>query len=442
MRGPAATGAQDSGTGTPDRPRPTAGRERRTADATFWQAAARAPLGVLATSWPWRGLLYLVTSLPLAVLWLSLCWPLLAVAGIPLGAVERRRLRLLERRPADTPHEPAGSGGPFGWARLRLREAATWLELSYGLLLTVFGLVEWVAAVVAAGIPLTLLAAPVLRAAGLVPAGDLAGLAGGRLLPGLGDAGSVLLGLLALPVAAYLVTVLAAGHARVARLLLTADRGEELDRRLGEVIRSRARIVDAFTAERRSIERNLHDGAQQRLTALVMRLGMALARFDDDPEAARTLVERAHREAQETLEELRDLVRGIHPAALTERGLAAAVEELADSCPVEVAVDADTVGRLPEPVESTAYFCVAELVANAVRHARADRVRLCLRVTGTRRRLLVITVTDDGVGGADPRRGTGLTGLADRVAVHGGTVVLHSPRGGPTTVEVRIPCVS
>src|SRR5690606_21673270 len=233
-------------------------------------------------SWPWRGLLYLVTSLPLAVLWLSLCWPLLAVAGIPLGAVERRRLRLLERRPADTPHEPAGSGGPFGWARQRLREAATWLELSYGLLLTVVGLVEWVAAVVAAGIPLTLLAAPVLRAAGLVPAGDLAGLAGGRLLPGLGDAGSVLLGLLALPVAAYLVTVLAAGHARVARLLLTADRGEELDRRLGEVIRSRARIVDAFTAERRSIERNLHDGAQQRLTALVMRLGMALARFDDD----------------------------------------------------------------------------------------------------------------------------------------------------------------
>lgn len=442
MRGPVGTRSEDGGQEELDHSRSAVGQERSTAEETFWQAAARAPLGVLATSWPWRSLLYLATSLPLAVLWLSLCWPLLAAAGVPLGAVERRRLRLLEREPADSPHGPVGSGGPVGWVRRRLGEAATWRELSYGLLLAVFGLAEAVVVAVAAGVPFTLLAAPVLRGSGLVPAGDLSGLLGGRLFPGLGDVGNVLVGLLVLPLSAYLVMVLAAGHARAARLLLTADRGEELDRRLGEVVRSRARIVDAFTAERRSIERNLHDGAQQRLTALVMRLGMALARFEDDPQAARALVERAHREAQETLEELRDLVHGIHPAALTERGLVAAVEELADSCPVEAVVDAAEVGRLPEPVESTAYFCAAELVTNAVRHARADQVRLSLRVTGKRRKFLELTVTDDGVGGADPARGTGLTGLADRAAVHGGTVVLHSPRGGPTTVEVRIPCAS
>ncbi|XKK39797.1 histidine kinase [Nocardiopsis sp. ARC36] len=207
--------------------------------------------------------------------------------------------------------------------------------------------------------------------------------------------------------------------------------------------RSRTRIVDGFTAERRRIERDLHDGAQQRLTALVVRLGMASSRFDDDPEQARALVAQAHADARAALVELRELVHGIHPAALTERGLVAALEELADTQQVEVAVEAGDVGRLPDAVESTAYFCAAEAVANAARHSGADTVRVGLRVNGgARRGTLLLTVTDDGRGGADPVRGSGLTGLADRAAALGGRVSLTSPGGGPTTVEVRIPCGS
>ena len=295
------------------------------------------------------------------------------------------------------------------------------------------------AVILLVAVPLTFLASPLLRATVLEP-GEVAALSGTRLLPSLPWAADVALGLVALPVSAYLAMVLAAGRARLTRLMVTADREEELDDRLGEVVRSRSRIMDAFTSERRRIERDLHDGAQQRLTSVIMRLGMARSRFDADPDQARALVDQAYEDARLTLSELRDLVHGIHPAVLDERGLAAALEELADACPVPASLDADGTGPVPPAVASTAYFCAAEALANAVRHAGAGQITLFLRTsTGPRGRVL-LRVSDDGSGGADPRDGTGLTGLADRAAALEGLVRLSSPPGGPTVVEAEIPC--
>ncbi|MFE3459599.1 sensor histidine kinase [Nocardiopsis aegyptia] len=409
----------------------------------FWRAAARRPFLVLVSAWPWRSLAYLATSLPVAVVWALLCWPLLLLSGLPLGAVERRRLRLMAPLPVSSPHAAAsGPPGSRAWLRTRLHETATWRALAYAVLFPPLALVEAVAAALLVAVPLTLLASPLLRTTGALAPGEAAATAGARLLPSMPWAADIALGLVALPVCAYLAMVLAAGRARLARILLTADREEELDDRLGEVVRSRTRIVDAFTSERRRIERDLHDGAQQRLTSVIMRLGMARSRFDADPDQARALVERAYEDARLTLAELRDLVHGIHPAVLDERGLAAALEELADTCPVPVSLDAQGTGPVPPAVASTAYFCAAEALANAVRHAGAEEVALSLRTsTGPRGRVL-LRVVDDGRGGADPRDGTGLTGLADRAAALEGLVRLSSPPGGPTVVEVEIPCAS
>jgi signal transduction histidine kinase len=378
-----------------------------------------------------------------AIGWALSCWPLLLLSGLPLGAVERRRLRWMDPRPAPSPHAPSpGAIGSPAWIRARLHEPATWRELAYGLFLLPLALAEAVLVTVLVTVPPTLLASPLLGAIGAMDQAELSATAGARLLPSAPWAADVALGLVALPVAAYVAMAVAAGRARLTRLMIAADREEELDDRLGEVVRSRSRIVDAFTSERRRIERDLHDGAQQRLTSVIMRLGMARSRFDADPDQARTLVDQAYEDARRTLAELRDLVHGIHPAVLDERGLAAALEELADTCPLPAVVDADGAATVPPAVAATAYFCAAEAVANAVRHSGAREVALFLRTdTGPRGRVL-LRVSDDGAGGADPRRGSGLTGLADRAAALDGLVRLSSPPGGPTVVEVEIPCAS
>jgi signal transduction histidine kinase len=200
---------------------------------------------------------------------------------------------------------------------------------------------------------------------------------------------------------------------------------------------SRARIVAAGDDERRRLERNLHDGAQQRLVALSLTLrvvGMKLA--GGDPEAP-SLLRRAEAELAEALEELRELARGIHPSILTDRGLVPALEMLAGraSLPVELSVTLDE--RLPGPVEAAVYYIVAEALTNAAKHARASRVRVGLsRSDGN----LLVEVADDGVGGADRRRGSGVRGLGDRVEALGGKLELRSPAGVGTTLSAHIPC--
>jgi signal transduction histidine kinase len=198
------------------------------------------------------------------------------------------------------------------------------------------------------------------------------------------------------------------------------------------VRRSRARIVAAADEERKRLERNLHDGAQQHLVAslLALRVLRAQAR---DPETANG-IERAVEELEEAVDELRELARGIHPAALTERGLDSALEQLARRSPVPVAVEAPP-RRYPEPVEAAAYYVVSEALANVAKYARAS---VSVRVTETGSGI-VVEVVDDGVGGADASRGSGLSGLADRVAALDGTLAVESPAGAGTRVRAELP---
>jgi signal transduction histidine kinase len=205
-----------------------------------------------------------------------------------------------------------------------------------------------------------------------------------------------------------------------------------------ELTESRSRALAATLAERRRIERDLHDGAQQRLVSLAMELGMAREKMATDPDTARELLEEAHVEAKRALADIRDLVQGIHPALLSDRGLDAAISALASRSPLPVEVDVELDGRPSEVVETTAYFVVAESLANVAKHSGASEARVTVwRVPEDW--LLVVEVVDDGRGGADPEVGTGLTGLADRLAALDGRLFVESPAGGPTHVRAELP---
>ncbi|HEX6447321.1 MAG TPA: sensor domain-containing protein [Streptosporangiales bacterium] len=221
------------------------------------------------------------------------------------------------------------------------------------------------------------------------------------------------------------------------RMLLGPSESERLAAEVSTLRTTRAEVVDAADAERRRIERDLHDGAQQRLVALAMDLGVARASFERDPDNARRLVVKAHEEAKSALADLRELVRGIHPAVLTDRGLDAALSALAARCPVPVEVRVAPGERAEVAIEAAAYFVVAEALTNVARHARAGRVLVDVARDGDR---LGVVVEDDGVGGADAGGGTGLAGLERRVAALDGTFTVVSPAGGPTRIEAVFPC--
>jgi PAS domain S-box-containing protein len=210
----------------------------------------------------------------------------------------------------------------------------------------------------------------------------------------------------------------------------------ELHARLEELAASRARIVTAGDTERRRLERNLHDGAQQRLVMLSLSLRIALSKLDSDPAAARAALAAAAEELAVALEELRELARGLHPAVLSERGLRAAVETLVGRAPVPVELADIPDARLPEPVEAAAYYLIAEALTNVTKYAQASRV--VVRVAKSDASVLV-EVSDDGIGGADPAAGSGLRGLADRVEALGGTLEVVSPAGGGTSLRAEIP---
>ncbi|MFE2421848.1 histidine kinase [Streptomyces hokutonensis] len=238
---------------------------------------------------------------------------------------------------------------------------------------------------------------------------------------------------------AWLAKWLARHDTRAARALLGPSREEELTRRVADLAESRAGVVDAADAERRRIERDLHDGAQQRLVALAVNLGLARATLGDLPEEARKVIDEAHREAKEAISELNDLVRGLHPAVLEDRGLDAALSGVAARIPLPVRLSVSLEQRPSPTVEAVAYFVVSETLTNVVKHARASRADVTV---GQKNGTLSIAVTDDGVGGADVSgdSGTGLAGLAKRVASVDGTFSCRSPLGGPTVVAVELPC--
>nr|WP_308416701.1 histidine kinase [Streptomyces sp. AJS327] len=227
---------------------------------------------------------------------------------------------------------------------------------------------------------------------------------------------------------------------QLTRALLAPTREALLAERVERLYASRHDAVDSSASELRRIERDLHDGAQARLVAMGMSLGTIEALVEKDPARAKELIAQARRNSAEALTELRDLVRGIHPPVLAERGLPDAVRALALRMPVPVEVDVELSGRYPEPVESAAYFAVCEVLTNAAKHARARTVWLDVRGARTDEGdMLRIAVTDDGRGGADLTAGSGMAGIERRLGQFDGILAVSSPPGGPTLVTMEIP---
>jgi signal transduction histidine kinase len=227
------------------------------------------------------------------------------------------------------------------------------------------------------------------------------------------------------------------GYGGLARLVLTPSREAELTRRVEQLAQTRRETLDSGAAELRRIERDLHDGAQARLVAMGLTLDAAGRLIDTDPAAARALLYEARDTSARALAELRDLVRGIHPPVLADRGLADAIRALALDSPLRARVTGSLPGRPPAPVESAAYFAVSELLANVAKHSGAGAAEVDLRHSDG---ALRISVSDDGAGGADPSRGTGLSGVAHRLAAFDGVLVMSSPAGGPTVINMEVPC--
>ncbi|EHN79798.1 putative two-component system sensor kinase [Streptomyces coelicoflavus ZG0656] len=228
---------------------------------------------------------------------------------------------------------------------------------------------------------------------------------------------------------------LAALDARLARECFGPSRRELMEQRIDELATSRAAVLQAVDTERRRIERDLHDGVQQRLVALAMLLGRA-RRGGRTPEQARSLVEQAHRESQEVLTELREVAWRVYPTALDNLGLQEALAGVSERCGIPLRTEFALDGPLPASVETAAYFVVSESVTNAAKHSAATEIRVSVRTYGP---VLVIRVEDNGVGGARPE-GSGLTGLHSRVRALDGRLHVHSPLGGPTTITAELPC--
>jgi signal transduction histidine kinase len=339
------------------------------------------------------------------------------------------------------PYRPRPVFGPYGgsgaWQRFRwlLTDPATWrdlLWLALGPAWLVLGIVP--ALLLVEGVE-GLVVSPVL-----VPLDFGFEFGVGWFLPGpawlmvpLGVAQGVALLAVGLLVAPRLLR----WRALATRWLLAPTRAARLSLRVDQLTRTRTETVDAQAAELRRIERDLHDGAQARLVALGWNLGLAEELMARDPATAQRLLAEARESSDRALSELRDLVRGIHPPVLAERGLDGAVRALALTLPLPVDVDVELPGRPPAPLETAAYFAVAEALTNVVKHSRAEHARVHLRHADGH---LVLTVGDDGVGGAAATPGSGLAGIERRLAAHDGTLTVTSPPGGPTELTMRIPC--
>ncbi len=417
-----------------------------------WAAIAGSPLRFLGSAWPWRSLAYLVSGSAigfgclLLVATLAVAGTLLALVlvgavllvclvllGLPVAALERRRLTLIDGDPIRGGHLEPKRPGLVPWLRTRLVERATWRELAYTLLLSV-GL--WPLNVLAVGGVVAVVASLLFVGYHAWTEPDIQPTLVLVSVSGPGGAVACLCTAVVVTVAgAYLVTILASAQATIARLLL-ASREEELDLEMTEVASSRERLVGAFVAEQRRIERDLHDGVQQSLVSLTMKLGLARLELDDDAEDRSALVVEAHEDAKRTLTQLRAVVRGIHPQLLVDRGLGPAVQELADRSAVPAYVDI-VVPRLPAAIENAAYFVVSEALTNTVKHADANQMWIRGRMTAG---VLTLEIEDDGVGGVELAAGGGLRGLADRLAVVHGTIEVTSPPGGPTVLRVEVPC--
>jgi signal transduction histidine kinase len=349
-----------------------------------------------------------------------------------LAEIERRTIGALTGNHIASPYRPLPEHGWWERLRARLADPATWKDLTFLFLQFPFGLLSFIVATTVLSVAISSLALPLWYWA--IPDGVELGL---TRVDTIGEA------LAFVPLGALLVWVgvpalgwLGRCYGAYAELLLGSNEDPAVTAQMSDLRDARTRIIEAADAERRRIERDLHDGAQQRLVALSINLRMAEKRAAEGDPAAAELVRSAGEEAGLALKELRDLARGIHPAILTNRGLAAALDDLASRASVPVELVAVPPQRLADAVESTVYFLVSECLANVGKHAQATEATVAVTVVGDE---VEVVVRDDGVGGAELGDGSGLQGLEDRVGALDGCVEIDSPAGGGTTVMATIP---
>jgi signal transduction histidine kinase len=401
--------------------------------------AAAFPLG-FATG---IGLVVLtVTGMAVTTVWVGV--PVLMVVTMlwrGAAVTERAWMRTTLGVDIPAPYRPLVEGSVFRRWRGKLADPATWRDIVYVVLRLPLCVAEFVLFVLFWVYSLALLSLPLWAAK--LPTDDAMNLpnlnlqmvrvhTAGQALP------YALVGVILLLLGILVTPRIAQFQAIVARALLGPTAAAQLAVTAQRLQASRARGVDAAEAERRRIERDLHDGAQQRLVAVAMTLGRAKTKLDSDPESARDLIDEAHADAKQAVAELRDLARGIYPAVLGDRGLDAALSALAARSPVPVDVEVDVEPRPPTAVESTAYFIVAEALTNVAKYSSATWAKATVKRDGDS---VIVQVLDNGMGGAELRPGGGLAGLADRAATIDGVMTVHSPAGGPTVVTAELPCV-
>lgn len=395
------------------------------------------PWRLLLSRWPWAALLYAASSVLLAVVTVPVL--ILTLVALPLwgmlaAAFERRRLGLLGAERPASGHVRVPPGERRHWLTIRLTEPATWREALAMLGGVAFGAANLISLFAQAVALTVVLVLPLQARTGHI---DVLVFADLRMRLGSDDWWMPLLLLpVFLAIAAYLNVTLAAAQGAFLCWLL-APRSAEIDARVVQLTRSRAAIVVAHELERRRIERDLHDGVQQELVGIAVRLGvLELDLQSGDVAAARSALQHAQDQTERALETLRDTVRGIHPAVLTDHGIGAALDELAGRTAIPLRIMGAGIPRLTAHAEAAAYFFVAEAVSNAAKHTTATRVDVRLDAVEDG---WGIKVSDDGRGGADPRRGTGLQGIIDRADALGASVRISSPEGGPTELTLHLP---
>jgi len=406
------------------------------------EALTMRPTDLLRSPWPWRSLAYLTggavlgfatiltiaglltVGLVLTVVVVGIAGYLATVlSGVAVARLERWRLRLVDDDPLPDPHGRPPRPGLYAWVLFRLREQSTWRELGYTMLSAL--VLCWGDALVVAGaavVPLYLISAPLyVRDSPLTVTVPLA-----------------FVGVLLAVIMAYPVTAWAGARAAMARAIL-APRLDDTGTKLVEVTRSRARLVDAFELERRRIERDLHDGAQQRLVALRIELELAEELVRKDPARGADRLHELERTVDEALEEVRSLAHGVYPPVLADQGLAEALRAAAQKSPVHVHIAAEAVRRYTPEIESAVYFCILEALQNVLKHAEGAR-NVSVSLDGRGRAELRFVVRDDGAGVAgDIVAGTGITNMNDRIAAAGGVMDVTTTVHVGTTVSGYVP---